>query len=70
MMTKQEMIKIKYSGEQSTMTDYINISVQTIGILIAGIIIWRLIVRYQNKKLDTRYKSDYFDSPYSKHWRK
>ena len=70
MMTKQEMIKIKYSGELSTMTDYINISVQTIGILIAVIIIWRLIVRYQNKKLDTRYKSDYFDSPYSKHWRK
>ena len=70
MMTKQEMIKIKYSGELSTMTDYINISVQTIGILIAGIIIWRLIVRYQNKKLGTRYKSDYFNSSYSKHWRK
>ena len=70
MMTEQEMIKIKYSGEISTMTDYINISIQTIGILIAGIIIWRLIVRHQNKKLGTRYKSDYFDSSYSKHWRK
>lgn len=69
-MTAQEMIKVKYSGELSTMTDYINISVQTIGILIAGIIIWRLIIRYQNKKLNNRYQSNYFDSSFTKHWRK
>jgi len=69
-MTEQEMIQLKYSGELSTMTDYINVSVQAIGILIAGIIIWRLIIRYQNKKLNTSFKSDYFESSYSKHWRK
>ena len=69
-MTEQEMIQLKYSGELSIMTDYINVSVQAIAILIAGIIIWRLIIRYQNKKLSTRFKSDYFESSYSKHWRK
>ena len=63
-MTEQEMIQLKYSGELSIMTDYINVSVQAIGILIAG------IIRYQNKKLSTRFKSDYFESSYSKHWRK
>ena len=68
-MTEQEMIQLKYSGELSIMTDYINVSVQAIGFLIDGIIIWRLIIRYQNKKLSTRFKSDYFDSSYSKHWR-
>ena len=64
------MIQVKYSGELSVTADYINISVQVIGILVAGIIIWRLIVRYQNKKSNDRYRSSYFGTPYSKHWRK
>jgi len=69
-MTAQEMIQIKYSGQISAINDYINISVQAIGILIAGIIIWRLIVRYQNKKLQDRSRSNYFKSSFSRHWRK
>jgi cytochrome b561 len=43
---------------------------QVFGILIAGIIIWRVFVRHQNKKQNERFKSDYFESSYSKHWRK
>lgn len=69
-MTAQEMIQVKYSGQLSTITDYVNIAAQAIGILIAGIIIWRLIIRYQNKKHKGRYKSNYFESSYAKHWRK
>jgi len=69
-MTAQEMIQIKYSGQISAMNDYINISVQTIGILIAGIIIWRLIARYQIKKQKERFNSNYFKSSFSRHWRK
>ena len=69
-MTEQEMIKAKYSGELSSMMDYVNIMAQVFGILIAGIIIWRVFSRHQNKKQTERFKSDYFESSYSKHWRK
>ena len=69
-MTAQEMIQTKYSGELSSMMDYINIMVQVFGILIVGIIIWRAFARHQNKKQNERFKSDYFESSYSKHWRK
>ena len=69
-MTAQEMIKAKYSGELSSMMDYVNIMAQVFGILIAGIIIWRVFSRHQNKKQNERFKSDYFESSYSKHWRK
>ena len=69
-MTEQEMIKAKYSGELSSMMDYVNIMAQVFGILIAGIIIWRVFSRHQNKKQNERFKSDYFESSYSKHWRK
>ncbi len=69
-MTAQEMIQAKYSGELSTMMDYVNIMSQVFGILIAGIIIWRIFARHQNKKQNERFKSDYFESSYSKHWRK
>ena len=69
-MTAQEMIQVKYSGELSSMMDYVNIMAQVFGILIAGIVIWRVFARYQNKKQNERFKSDYFESSYSKHWRK
>ena len=69
-MTAQEMIQVKYSGELSSMMDYVNIMAQVFGILIAGIVIWIVIARYQNKKQNERFKSDYFESSYSKHWRK
>ena len=69
-MTAQEMIQAKYSGELSKMMDYVHIMAQVFGILIAGIIIWRLIARYQSQKQSERFKSDYFESSYSKHWRK
>ena len=69
-MTAQEMIQVKYSGELSSMMDYVNIMAQVFGILIAGVVIWIVFARYQNKKQNERFKSDYFESSYSKHWRK
>ncbi|MBG39448.1 MAG: hypothetical protein CL857_05925 [Cryomorphaceae bacterium] len=69
-MTPQELIQAKYTGSVSVLSDYINISAQTIGILIVGILFWRALIAYQNKKNKSRFKSTYFDSPYSKHWRK
>ena len=69
-MTAQEMIQSKYSGELSSMMDIVNVMVQVFGILIAGIIVWRIFVGYQSKKQNERFKSDYFESSYSKHWRK
>jgi len=69
-MTPQELIQIKYSGAISVLRDYVNISAQTIGILIIGILFWRVLIAYQNKKNKSRFKSTYFESSYSKHWRK
>ena len=69
-MTAQEMIQVKYSGELSDMMDNVNVMVQVFAILIAGIIVWRIFAAYQSKKQNERFKSDYFESSYSKHWRK
>jgi hypothetical protein len=49
-MTPQELIQVKYTGSISVLRDYVNISAQTIGILIVGILFWRILISYQNKK--------------------
>lgn len=69
-MTPQELIQVKYSGSLSVLRDYVNISAQTIGILVIGILAWRILMAYQNKKNKERFKSTYFESSFSKHWRK
>ena len=69
-MTPQELIQVKYSGSISVLRDYLNISAQTIAILIVGILFWRILIAYQNKKNKNRFKSTYFESSYSKHWGK
>ncbi|MEJ6505107.1 MAG: hypothetical protein QNK70_05730 [Crocinitomicaceae bacterium] len=69
-MTGQELIQLKYSGEISVVRDYINISAQTICILIVGILVWRALIAYQNKRNKGRFKTTYFESSFSKHWRK
>jgi hypothetical protein len=69
-MMPQELIQVKYSGSISVLRDYLNISALTIAILIVGILFWRILIAYQNKKNKYRFKSTYFESSYSKHWRK
>jgi Ni,Fe-hydrogenase I cytochrome b subunit len=69
-MTPQELIQVKYSGSVSIVRDYMNICAQTVGILIIGILVWRVLIAYHNKKDKSRFKSTYFESSYSKHWRK
>lgn len=69
-MTIKELIQIKYCGELDQTSSYVNVSVQAVGVLIGGFIIWRAMSAWQRKKKLERRRNPFFESAYSKHWRK
>jgi len=69
-LTIQTLIKAKYSGALSEMTTYINLAIQASAVIFGGIILWRLSVNYQRKKGKERQRSSYFETPYSKGWKR
>ena len=66
----KELIQYKYSGQFDNTFEYVDITVQTIAVLIGGIIFWRGVVVYQKRLQQQRRKNGFFDSKYSKHWKK
>ena len=66
----KELIQLKYSGQFDESFDFMSLGIQTVLILVGGFILWRLISGYQNKLQNDRRKNRFFDSNYSKHWRK
>lgn len=69
-LTIQQLIKAKFSGDLSHSATYINLTIQAVAVLIGGIIIWRVSNAMHKKKIKERQRNDYFESPYSKQWRK
>lgn len=69
-MTIQDLIQSKYSGDLDQTITYINLTMQAIGVLVGGIVIWRASVAFQRKKMKERRRNPFFESNYSKHWRK
>jgi hypothetical protein len=69
-MDYQKLILSKYSGELDQTFVYVNIATQAIAVLIGGLVLWRLSLMYQRKKIQERQRNNYFTSSYSKHWKK
>ncbi len=69
-MTIQELIQFKYSGELDQTFSYVNVAIQAVAVLIGGLVIWRAISLWQRKKKLERRRNPFFESSFSKHWRK
>jgi len=69
-LTIQELIKAKFSGGMTDVSSYVNLSVQTLAVMIGGIALWRISVVLQKRKLAQRSRNDFFDTPYSRGWRR
>lgn len=69
-MTMQELIEVKYSGQVDKTMDYAKVAVQTIAVLIGGLVIWRAVIAYQRRQRISRRQNSYFETKYSKHWKK
>ena len=69
-LTIQQLIKAKFSGELSNSATYINLTIQAVAVLIGGLVLWRVSNALHKKKLKDRQRNAYFESPYSKQWRK
>lgn len=66
----RELIQIKYSGQYDQTFDFVDIGIQTVAVLIGGIVLWRAVVIYQRRLQNNRKRNSYFDSKYSNHWKK
>ena len=66
----QQIIKANFSGGMSQMSAYTGIAAQALGVIIGGIIIWRASVSYQKKKQAQRSRNSYFETPYSRGWKR
>lgn len=69
-MDIQELIQRRFTGELNNEAEYIELLVQVFAVLILGLVLWRLMIVFHKKKKATRKPSTYFDSTYSKHWKK
>lgn len=69
-MDIQSLIQAKFSGPLSESQTYINLAIQAIAVMIGGIIVWRASNAYHAKKQKERSNRSFFESRYSKSWRK
>jgi hypothetical protein len=68
-METSTLIKVKYSGELDQTGQYVNIGVQTVSILIAGIVLWKGSNYLFNRKLQERNQRKRFETRFSSHWK-
>ena len=64
------LIKAKYAGNISEMSSYMSVVIQTSIVLISGIVLWRMSNVIHKKKLAQRSRNEFFDTAYSKGWKR
>lgn len=69
-LTIQTLIKANYSGSLAETSIYVNLAIQATGVIIGGIVLWRGSVALQKKKMAQRVRNTYFETPYSKGWKR
>jgi hypothetical protein len=69
-LTIQQLIKAKFSGQLDQSATYINLTIQAIAVMVGGLVLWRISNALHKKKQQERQRNPYFESTYSKHWRK
>lgn len=63
------LIKAQYSGALDASSQYTMIGVQTVSILIGGIVLWRVSNKLHQRKLKQRAEKKVFSTRYSEHWK-
>lgn len=66
----QLLIKAKYAGAMADSGVYMNLIMQAGAVLIGGIVLWRMSVAFHKKKMAQRERNSYFETTYSRNWRK
>jgi hypothetical protein len=66
-MNIETLIKAQYSGQLDASFQYTNIGVQTISILIGGIVLWRVSNMLHQRKLKQRAEKSPFKTRFSEH---
>jgi hypothetical protein len=69
-MKIQELIQRRFSGQINNEAEYIELLVQVFAVLVLGLLLWRMMVVFHKRKNAKRKRSSYFDSDFSKQWRK
>jgi hypothetical protein len=69
-LTIQTLIRAKYAGVLNESSIYVNLAIQAVAVLIGGLVIWRAMTSYHRKKQQQRKKTVFFETPYSRQWRK
>lgn len=69
-MDIETLIKAKFSGQLSEAPIYVNLTLQAIAVLMGGFILWRAINAYHAKKQKQRANRRFFETRYSKSWKK
>lgn len=68
-LTLSLLVKAKYSGSISEVSSYSSLAIQTVAVIIGGIVLWRISVVMHKRKLAKRSRNDYFETPYSIGWK-
>ncbi|PWL32583.1 MAG: hypothetical protein DCO96_03300 [Fluviicola sp. XM-24bin1] len=66
----QNIIKVQFSGAHTDAELYTGLAVQTIAILVGGIILWRISNYMHKRKQKQRRKNEFFETPYAKGWKR
>lgn len=69
-LTIQTLIKAKFSGGLSEMSTFVSLAIQASAVVFGGIVLWRASVVLHKRKLAQRQRNQYFETTYSKNWRK
>jgi hypothetical protein len=66
----QLLMKAKYAGAMPDTSTYLNLVIQASAVLVGGIVMWRMSARYHKKKVASRERNPYFESTYSRNWKR
>lgn len=68
-MKTQDLIQRRFSGELNNEAEYIELLVQVFGVLVLGLVLWRMMVIFHKKKKAKRKRSTFFDTEFRRNWR-
>jgi hypothetical protein len=66
----QQLIKTSFSGDIDHSFEYMNLVFQAVGVLVAGIVLWRLSAYFQKRKAAQVNNGKRFETSFSKEWKK
>ena len=69
-MDVQGLIQRRFTGELNNEAEYIELLVQVFAVLILGLVLWRLMAVFHKKKKAKRKPSTFFETTFTKSWRK